>query len=265
MRESDINAVDIKGIGLSGQMVGLVVLDKNGQVLRPCILWDDQRSVRETEELTAQIGLETILHETSNPLFATFIAPKLVWMRRHEPDKYSKIANVLMPKDYIAYRLTGHIGTEVSDASGTCLFNVRNRGWSKVMIKAMEIDEDWLPECTESDEIIGSITKIAATESGFSAGTSVVAAGYFGDLPFPMNGMPLLVPAVGVEFFPEGATGFIQVCFAVPEGKSGNISFWDTSAEPVVESELPTTISNGIACATASQTGAYGLVETLAD
>ncbi|MBW8036335.1 MAG: xylulokinase, partial [Planctomycetes bacterium] len=95
---SGCSASDIKGVGLSGQMVGLVALDKNGEVIRPCILWNDQRSVKETEEMTAKIGLKTILRETSNPLFATFVAPKLVWMRCNEPENYSRIAHVIMPK-----------------------------------------------------------------------------------------------------------------------------------------------------------------------
>ena len=181
LKQAGIAASAVKGIGLSGQMVGLVVLDKNGEVLRPCIMWNDQRSVQETEELTAAIGLGTILKETSNPIFATFVAPKLVWMARHEPDLYERISHILMPKDYIAYRLTQHIGTEVSDASGTCLFSIEKRCWSKSMIQAMDIPEDWLPPCTESDEIIGTVTADASQQSALALGTPVVAGA--GDQP----------------------------------------------------------------------------------
>jgi xylulokinase len=194
LAEADVAASDIKGIGLSGQMVGLVVLDKHGEVLRPCILWNDQRSVQETEELTAAIGLEKILKETSNPLFATFVGPKLVWMSKHEPDKYERIRHVLMPKDYIVYRLTGHIGTEVSDASGTCLFNVRQRQWSQEMIQAMDIPKEWLPICTESDEIVGTVTDQAARQSGVSPGTPVAAGA--GDQPAQALGSGIVRPGL---------------------------------------------------------------------
>ena len=175
------NASEIKGIGLSGQMVGLVALDKNGEVIRPCILWNDQRSVKETEELTAKIGLNNILKETSNPLFATFVAPKLVWMRNNEPENYSRIAHVIMPKDYIAYKLTGIIGTEVSDASGTCLLNVKGRHWSKKMVNAMDIPMEWLPECKESQDVVGSVTKQASKQCSLTTDTLVIAGA--GDQP----------------------------------------------------------------------------------
>ena len=191
---ADVKPSEVKGVGLSGQMVGLVALDKDGQVIRPCIMWNDQRSAIETEELTEQIGREKILQETSNPLFATFVAPKLVWMRNHEPDNYQRIRYFLMPKDYIAYRLTGHIGTEVSDASGTCLFNVRERRWSRAMIQAMDIPEEWLPPCTESDEVSGTLTAAASAESGLSEGTSVIAGA--GDQPAQSMGAGIVKPGL---------------------------------------------------------------------
>ena len=181
LSHSGISVSDVKGIGLSGQMVGLVALDKNGGVIRPCILWNDQRSVKETEELTAQIGLENILKETSNPLFATFVAPKLVWMRNNEPENYKRIAHILMPKDYIAYRLTGIIGTEVADASGTCLFNIRERRWSGKMAQAMDIPMDWLGECRESDDVVGPLTDQASRQCSLTTDTLVIAGA--GDQP----------------------------------------------------------------------------------
>ena len=194
LSQASIKPFQIKGIALSGQMVGLVALDKDGQVIRPCIMWNDQRSAKETEELTEHIGQKKILQETSNPLFATFVAPKLVWLRRHEPDEYQRIRHFLMPKDYIVYRLTGHIGTEVSDASGTCLFNIRERRWSDAMIRAMEIPEEWLPPCVESDEIVGKITAEAAAECGLSAGTPVIAGA--GDQPAQALGSGIVKPGL---------------------------------------------------------------------
>jgi xylulokinase len=184
----------IRGIGLSGQMVGLVTLDDDGQVIRPCIMWNDQRSAREAEESTNHIGLGEILQETSNPLFATFVAPKLIWMRRHEPANYKRIRHFVMPKDYIAYRLTGNIGTEVSDASGTCLFNVRERRWSSKMNRYLDIAEEWLPPCTESDEVAGEISPVAASCSGLRAGTPVIAGA--GDQPAQALGSGIVKPGL---------------------------------------------------------------------
>ena len=152
LRESGLPAADVAGLSFSGQMVGLVVLDEQGRVIRPCILWNDQRSAEVTARFTELVGLTTILRETSNPLFANFVAPKLVWMRENEPENYARIRHVLMPKDYIIYRMTGRIVTEVSDASGTCLFNVRQRKWSERMIEALGISQEWSPDCVESED-----------------------------------------------------------------------------------------------------------------
>lgn len=194
LSHAGIKPSEVQGVGLSGQMVGLVTLDKDGQVIRPCIMWNDQRSAKEAEELTNRIGRGKILQETSNPLFATFVAPKLVWMRGHEPDKYQRICHFLMPKDYIVYRLTGHLVTEVSDASGTCLFNVRERRWSKIMTRALQIPEEWLPPCTESDEVAGTVTTAAAVESGLSFGTPVIAGA--GDQPAQAMGSGIVKPSL---------------------------------------------------------------------
>ena len=178
---ANIGYEKIEGVSFSGQMVGLVVLDESGRVIRPCILWNDQRSADVTRKLTEKIGLDRILGETSNPLFATFLAPKLVWMREHETDNYNRIRHVLLPKDYIIYRLTGRFMTEVSDASGTCLFNVRERRWSNFMINQMEIPSDWIPECVESEDVVGTVNSVAAQECGLQKGTPIVAGG--GDQP----------------------------------------------------------------------------------
>lgn len=192
IKEARVPTSSVGAIGLSGQMVGLTVLDKSGNVIRPCILWNDQRSVAETESLTETIGMNTILSETGNPLFATFVAPKLVWMRNHEPGHYARIAHVLMPKDHIAYRMTGNISTEVSDASGTCLFNVRERKWSRRMIQAMHIPKSWLPTCLESEDMAGNITSQAAEQCGLEKGTPVIAGA--GDQPAQALGSGIVSP-----------------------------------------------------------------------
>ena len=192
LEDSSLSPSHIEAVSFSGQMVGLVVLDENGEVIRPCILWNDQRSAQVAQRLTEQIGLESILHETSNPLFATFVAPKLIWMRENEPENYERVRHVLLPKDYIVYRLTGRMVTEVSDASGTCLFNVRERRWSQPMIDALEIPSSWLPECVESEDLVGTVSSGAAGECGLSRSTRVVAGG--GDQPVQAIGCGIVRP-----------------------------------------------------------------------
>ena len=117
-------------IGLSGQMHGLVVLDEHGEVLRPAILWNDQRTAAECAEIEQRVGLDRLIELTGNRALTGFTAPKLLWLRTHEPDTYARIRHILLPKDYVRFRLTGEFHTEVSDASGTALFNVRERRWA---------------------------------------------------------------------------------------------------------------------------------------
>lgn len=187
-----ISGAEIEGVSFSGQMVGLVVLDAQGNVIRPCILWNDQRSADVAAELTERIGLETIIRETSNPLFATFVAPKLVWMREYEPENYARIRHVLLPKDYIVFKLTGRLVTDVSDASGTCLFNVGERRWSDLMLEQMEIPKAWMPECVESEDRVGTVSDPAGEASGLRPGTPVVAGG--GDQPVQAVGSGIVKP-----------------------------------------------------------------------
>ena len=188
------NSSDIEGVGLSGQMVGLVLLDRDGKPLRPCIMWNDQRSIEEAGDLTARIGLETIRAETSNPMFASFVAPKLEWVRRHEPDVYGRIRHVLLPKDYITCRLTGNVATEVSDASGTCMLNIERRAWSERMVSELDIPGEWLPGCVESDDVVGEVTPEAAGATGLAIGTPVVAGA--GDQPAQSLGCGIVKPGL---------------------------------------------------------------------
>jgi len=187
-----IDGADVQGVSFSGQMVGLVVVDAQCEIIRPCILWNDQRSADVTAELTERIGLERIIRETSNPLFASFVAPKLVWMREHEPDNYARIRHVLLPKDYVSMRLTGRVVTEVSDASGTCLLDVRRRRWSEFMLEQMGIPSEWMPECVESEDEVGGVSESAAAACGLKPGTPVVAGG--GDQPVQAVGSGIVKP-----------------------------------------------------------------------
>lgn len=178
LSQAGLTGEDICGIGLTGQMHGLVILDKAGQVLRPAILWNDQRTGPQCAAITQKVGgLETLLELTGNAVLPGFTAPKIVWVREYEPQVYDRIAHVLLPKDYARYCLTGEFATEVSDASGTSLLDVAHRCWCGPMLDALEIPRDWLPRCTESPEVSGRISTAAARETGLKAGTPVVGGG----------------------------------------------------------------------------------------
>jgi len=177
LTRSGINAKDIAGIGLSGQMHGSVFLGDNHDVLRPCILWNDQRTAKQCEYITERIGKKRLIELTCNPALTGFTAGKILWVRENEPQIYEKIRKILLPKDYVRFRLTGDFATEVSDASGTLLLDVRKRNWSKEVLSELEIDPDFLPPCYESPEITGTITKKVADITGLSPGTPVVGGG----------------------------------------------------------------------------------------
>jgi xylulokinase len=149
-------------VGLSGQMHGLVVLDDADRVLRPAILWNDQRTAAECAEIEARVGFERLIELTGNRALTGFTAPKLLWMRRHEPDLYARIRRVLLPKDYVRFRLTGERAIDAADASGTLLFDVANRRWSDEVVAALELDQEWLPQAYESTEIAGAGDQAAA-------------------------------------------------------------------------------------------------------
>ncbi|MGI6285125.1 xylulokinase [Neomoorella humiferrea] len=175
--KTGLSGRDVASVGLSGQMHGAVVLDANYQVLRPAILWCDQRTGAECTWMYEEIGEEKLYQWTGNPALPGFTAPKLVWLRRHEPEVYNQIRHVLLPKDYIRFRLTGELATEVSDASGTLLLDVARRCWSEDMLEALDIPQDWLPRVYESPEITGQITPEAAAATGLPNGTPVVGGG----------------------------------------------------------------------------------------
>lgn len=175
LRTSGINPASIKGIGLTGQMHGAVFLDGNSEVLCPAILWCDQRTVKECEEITEKVGSKKIFEITSNPVLTGFQAPKILWLRKNFPSLYAKVSKVLLPKDYIRFLLTGVFATDVSDASGTSLLDVGKRRWSEEILGKLGIPEDFLPECFESVEITGEIRGKAAEETGLKKGTPVAA------------------------------------------------------------------------------------------
>ena len=165
----------IAGIGFGGQMQGLVILDKNDEVIRPAILWNDGRTVKETNYLNEVIGKERLSECTANIAFAGFTAPKILWLKENEPDNFAKIDKIMLPKDYLAYRLSGCFCTDYSDASGTLLLNVKNRCWSKEMMKICDVREEQLPALFESYEVVGGIKTELAEEFGFTINVKIVA------------------------------------------------------------------------------------------
>jgi xylulokinase len=177
LEEGGVEPGEVAGVGLTGQMHGLVLLDAHGEVLRPCIMWNDQRTASQCAAITQKVGVERVLQLTGNPVLPGFTAPKLIWVREHEPEVYQRIATVLLPKDYVRYRLTGGFFGEVSDASGTSLFDVGRRRWSDEMLEALGVLREWLPEVTESPVVSARVSAGAARETGLLEGTPVVGGG----------------------------------------------------------------------------------------
>lgn len=164
--------VDAASIGLSGQMHGLVVLDEDERVLRPAILWNDQRTAAECAEIEERVGLARLIELTGNRALTGFTAPKLLWVRRHEPDVYARIRHVLLPKDYVRLRTTGEHAIDAADASGTLLYDVAHRRWSDEVLEALELPREWLPQARESNEVAG-----AGDQAAGALGVGVVAPG----------------------------------------------------------------------------------------
>ena len=179
VKESGVNADDIKGLGISGQMHGLVMLDENGEVIRPSIIWCDQRTEKECEEITEKIGAERLIEITANPALTGFTASKILWVKNNEPENYAKCKHILLPKDYVRYILTGEFATEVSDASGMQLLDVPKRQWSDEVLEKLDIDKSLLAKVYESPEVTGTILPEIAEKTGLS--TSTVVVGGAGD------------------------------------------------------------------------------------
>ncbi|CAA7602606.1 glycerol kinase/xylulokinase [Acididesulfobacillus acetoxydans] len=177
LTKSGLSGQEVQAVGLSGQMHGAVLLDKDYELLRPAILWCDQRTGAECEWMNEELGTEKLFAWSGNPALPGFTAPKLLWLRRHEPEIYARIKHVLLPKDYVRWRLTGELATEVSDASGTLLLDVTKRRWSEEMLAALAIPRAWLPPVYESTEISGWVTPVASSLTGLKPGTAVVGGG----------------------------------------------------------------------------------------
>ena len=174
IEKSGVDNNDIVGLGISGQMHGLVMLDENNQVIRRSIIWCDQRTAKECEEITEKVGAERLIEITANPALTGFTASKIMWVKNNEPENYAKCRHILLPKDYVRFMLTGEYATEVSDASGMQLLDVPNRCWSEEVCSKLGIDMAMLPKVYESPDITGRITADIAAKTGLKEGTIVV-------------------------------------------------------------------------------------------
>ncbi|HNX13442.1 MAG TPA: xylulokinase [Oscillospiraceae bacterium] len=172
-----IDTKEIDGVGLSGQMHGLVLLDKEDRVMRRSIIWCDQRTGAQAEELNELLGEKALIEITANPALTGFTAAKILWVKENEPQVWAKVSKIMLPKDYIRYMLTGEFATEVSDAGGMQLLDVPKRRWSERLLKALEIDEKMLPKVFESIVISGKVNKKAAERTGLEIGTPVAGGG----------------------------------------------------------------------------------------
>ncbi|MDX2076803.1 MAG: xylulokinase [bacterium] len=223
-----LSGKDIRAIGLTGQMHGLVMLDSAGRVLRPAILWNDQRTQAQCETITEKIGAERLIELTGNRALTGFTAPKILWVREHEPDVYAQCAHILLPKDYIRYCLSGNYAMDMADGSGTLLMNVAQRTWSGDVVSALDIPSSWLPRLYEGSEITGVVSAEASRLTGLADGTPIIAGG--GDQAAGAIGMGCVSPdkigitigTSGVVFAPLNAYGYEPhgrlhaFCHAVP-------------------------------------------------
>jgi len=212
MAASGVAGAEIEAVGLTGQMHGCVMLDADGEVLRPALIWCDQRTQPQCDWLTEKLGFERLIELTCNPALPNFTLTKLLWVRQHQPEIFAKIAHVLCPKDYVRYRLTGEFAIDMQEASGTLLLDVTHRRWSTEVAEAAGIPLAWLPRLFEGPEICARISDIGAGVSGLVAGTPVAAGA--GDQGAGAVGMGILSP--GSVSATIGTSGVVFASTAAP-------------------------------------------------
>ncbi|MGW8224968.1 MAG: xylulokinase [Anaerolineales bacterium] len=219
LAESDAAVDSIAAIGLTGQMHGLVMLDEAGQVLRPAILWNDQRTGLQCDQIRERIGQQRLIQISGNDALTGFTAPKILWVQENEPEIFARTRHILLPKDYIRYKLTGEFGMDKAGGSGTILFDLQARTWSEELLRELDLPREWFPPTFEGPQVSGQISQHAAIETGLIAGTPVV--GGAGDQAAQATGVGAVEPGIialtlgtsGVVFAPT-KTALIQ-----PEGR----------------------------------------------
>lgn len=205
LESAKIRGDQVSAIGLTGQMHGLVLMDEDGKVLRPAILWNDQRTQAQCDKIHEKIGKEAFIQITGNVALTGFTAPKILWVKDHEPEVFAKAKHVLLPKDYIRYKLTDGYAMDKADGAGTVLFDLHARDWSQEVLSALEIPTEWMPRTFEGTEVTGLISREAAAITGLKEGTPVVAGG--GDQAAGAVGMGAVEP--GVVSLTLGTSGVV--------------------------------------------------------
>ncbi len=211
MEATNASPGDIEAVGLTGQMHGSVLLDGVGAVVRPAILWNDQRTGPQCDEIRRRIGKRRLIEITGNDALTGFTAPKLLWVQEHEPENWARVRHVLLPKDYVRFRLTDEYAVDVADGSGTILFDLKSRTWSPEVIEALGIAADLLPSAHEGPDVTGTVSGDGSEATGLLAGTPVVAGG--GDQSANAVGVGAIAP--GVVALSLGTSG---VVFATTDG-----------------------------------------------
>jgi xylulokinase len=214
---ASVPSADIVGVGLTGQMHGLVMLDAAGSVIRPALLWNDQRTAAQCDALRDRLGPDHLIALTGNDALTGFTAPKVAWVRDHEPDHHAAIASICLPKDYVRFRLTGDIATDMADGSGTLLMDVAHRRWSDEMLDAVGLTSDQVPVLHEGPEVTGTVTAEAADLTGLPVGIPVVAGG--GDQAANAVGVGAVTPTVGAISI--GTSGVVFVPSELPVVEPG--------------------------------------------
>ena len=217
LAEYDLSGEDVAAVGMTGQMHGLTLLDEAGEVLRPAILWNDQRTGSQCDEIRARLGKKRLIELTGNDALTGFTAPKILWVREHEPAVFAKVRHILLPKDYVRFKLTGQYATDRAGAAGTLLLNVKTRDWDPDVLAALEIPAEWLPQTHEGPEVTGQISAAAAEATGLQTGTPVVGGG--GDQAAQAVGVGAVQPGI----------------IALTLGTSGVV--FASTGDPFIESE----------------------------
>ena len=219
LAQSGLSGDQITAIGLTGQMHGLTLLDEAGKVLRPAILWNDQRTAAQCDEIRARLGRKHLIEITGNDALTGFTAPKILWVRENEPQVYARVKHILLPKDYVRYLLTGDYAVDCADGAGTILFDIKTRTWSPEVLKALNIPLEWLPRTYEGSEVTGLINAEAAALTGLKPGTPVVGGG--GDQAAQAVGVGAVRP--GIVALTLGTSGVVFAStnkpFIEPEGR----------------------------------------------
>ncbi len=219
LAQSGVGGDQVVALGLTGQMHGLTLLDEHGNVLRPAILWNDQRTAAQCDQIRARLGKQRLIEITGNDALTGFTAPKILWVRSHEPGVYARVRHVLLPKDYVRFRLTGAYATDRADGAGMLLFDIRTRDWSPEVLRALEIPPEWLPTTYEGPEVTSTLHAEAAAQTGLRAGTPVVGGG--GDQAAQAVGVGAIEP--GIVALTLGTSGVVFAStaepFVEPEGR----------------------------------------------